>query len=343
MTPARRILPVFVPHLGCPFACVFCDQRRISGEAAPPTPEEVDRRIREAAIREPVEVAFYGGSFTAVEPALQDALLKAVAPHLRSGRVSAIRVSTRPDFTDGETLERLFRAGVRTVELGIQSTCDEVLVRSGRGHTAADARRGARAVRDAGMRLILQMMTGLPGSDDDRDRRTARDLIELRPDGVRIYPAVVIRGTELEALWRSGQYRPRTVEEAAELCAVLWEDFSRAGIPVIRCGLNPTEELSGGEALAGPYHPAFGELVQSARYRNLASQLLPSCEGEDVVLEVARGQRSAATGQHRENLRRLVSQFRLKSLTIREADVPRGEIRRRTLQNGEGSGIIKCC
>lgn len=343
MTPARRILPIFVPHLGCPFSCVFCDQRRISGETAPPAPEEVDRRIREAAIREPVEVAFYGGSFTAVEPALQDALLGAVEPHLRSGRVSSIRVSTRPDFVDGDTLRRISLAGVRTVELGIQSTSDEVLSRSGRGHTAADARRGAKSVKDAGMHLVLQMMTGLPGSDGDRDRDTARDLIEMRPDAVRIYPTVVIRGTELEMLWRSGQYRPQTVEEAAELCALLWEDFSRARIPVIRCGLNPTEELSGGEALAGPYHPAFGELVQSARYRKLASSLLSSCAGKDVVLEVARGQRSAATGQHRENLRRLVSQFSLQSLSIREADLPKGEIRRRSLQKGEKPDIIKCC
>ncbi len=340
MTPVRRILPIFVPHLGCPFACVFCDQRRISGEMAPPTPEEIDRRIREAAVREPMEIAFYGGSFTAVEPALQDALLGAVAPYLRSGRVSEIRVSTRPDFVDEETLKRLFRSGVRTVELGIQSTCDEVLALAGRGHTAADARKGAESVRDAGMHLILQMMTGLPGSDDFRDRQTAQDLIGLHPDGVRIYPTVVIRGTELETLWRSGKYRPQTVEEAAELCAVLWEDFSRAGIPVIRCGLNPTEKLSGGEALTGPYHPAFGDLVQSARYRNLASSLLSSCPGEDVVLEVARGQRSAATGQHRENIRRLVSQFGLKSLSIREADIPRGEIRRRSLQKGEESDII---
>ncbi len=327
MTPARRILPVFVPHLGCPHACVFCDQRRISGAAAAPAPEEVDRRIREAEGREPLEVAFYGGSFTAVDRALQDALLGAVAPHLRSGRVSSIRVSTRPDCVDGEILRRLFGAGVRTVELGAQSTCDEVLALAGRGHTAEDVRHGAEAVKDAGMALILQMMTGLPGSSAERDRKTAEDLIGMRPDGVRIYPTVVVRGTELEDLWRSGRYRPQTAEEAAELCAELWEAFSRAGIPVIRCGLNPTEELSGGAALAGPYHPAFGELVQSARYRMLAAPLLEPRRGRDAVLEVARGQRSAATGQHRENLVRLSERFALRSLEIREADLPKGEIR----------------
>lgn len=322
MTPARRILPVFVPHLGCPHACVFCDQRRISGAAAAPAPEEVDRRIREAEGREPLEVAFYGGSFTAVDRALQDALLGAVAPHLRSGRVSSIRVSTRPDCVDGEILRRLFGAGVRTVELGAQSTCDEVLALAGRGHTAEDVRRGAEAVKDAGMTLILQMMTGLPGSSAERDRKTAEDLIAMRPDGVRIYPTVVVRDTELCEAYRAGRYREHTVEDAVSLCASLVKLFDRAGVPVIRLGLNPTEELSGGAAVAGAYHPALGELVYQRLMLERARALLrgTDCAGCAAELGVPRGRVSLLVGQHRAGKRALMREFGLTDLRVRESD-----------------------
>ena len=202
MSARESVIPVFVPHLGCPNDCVFCDQRRISGAASPATAEDV-RRAVEAAAASPAnngggrQLAFYGGSFTAIPAWQQEELLGAAQPYLADGTLSSLRLSTRPDAIDGEVLARLRRCGVRTVELGAQSMSDNVLALSGRGHTAEDVARAAKAVKAGGFRLILQMMTGLPGADDESDVQTARDIAALRPDGVRVYPTVIVRGTPL--------------------------------------------------------------------------------------------------------------------------------------------------
>lgn len=190
------------------------------------------------------ELAFYGGSFTAIPEAEQEALLAAAIPARESGAVSALRVSTRPDAVTEEKLARLRRYGVETVELGAQSMCDEVLLRSGRGHMSEDTVKAAKLVKDAGFTLILQMMTGLPGSDDARDIQTARSIAALHPDGVRIYPTVILRDTPLCDLWQAGKYREHTVEDAVRVCARILPIFENAGIPVIRLGLNPSDELS---------------------------------------------------------------------------------------------------
>ena len=257
MSPRRRILPIFVPHAGCPNDCVFCNQKRISGSPRPASA----RTVREALDALPegagYGLAFYGGSFSAIEPAEQIELLAAAQPYRERGTVTAIRVSTRPDAVDETALARLKRYGVKTVELGAQSMSDRVLLASA-------------LVRKAGLGLILQMMTGLPGSDRDTDVAAARAIAALHPDGVRIYPTVVIRDTALETLWRAGRYTEHTVEDAVEICARIVPVFEEAGIPVIRLGLNPTEELSGGAAVAGAYHPALGELVRSRILRQVA-------------------------------------------------------------------------
>ena len=194
--PRRRILPLFIPHLGCPHDCVFCNQRRISGILTPVTPEDVSAAIE--GLDAPVdELAFYGGSYTALPPAEQRTLLDAAQPFVAAGTVGAIRVSTRPDAIDAEGLALLREAHVETIELGAQSMDDGVLAKCGRGHSAADTVRAAELVKAAGFRLILQMMTGLPGSSDERDLATAEALAGLRPDGVRIYPTVILRDTPL--------------------------------------------------------------------------------------------------------------------------------------------------
>ena len=187
MTPRRRILPIFVPHAGCPNDCVFCNQKRISGSLLPASAETVRAAVSELEPASGYELAFYGGSFTAIPETEQEVLLAAVIPARKSGAVSAIRVSTRPDAVTEEKLARLRFYGVETVELGAQSMCDEVLLRSGRGHTSEDTVKAAKLVKDAGFMLILQMMTGVPGSDDALDIQTARAIAALRPDGVRIY------------------------------------------------------------------------------------------------------------------------------------------------------------
>ncbi len=333
MTAKRSIIPVFVPHLGCPHMCVFCNQRRISGEQSPARAEDVTRAVREGLGRlgdnAGATLAFYGGSFTAIPAEEQEELLGAALPFLRSGQIRDIRLSTRPDAVDAVTLERLKKYGVRTVELGVQSMDGEVLRLSERGHTAEDARRAAKAVKDAGFELILQMMTGLPGDTPEKSIKTAREFVKMRPDGVRIYPTVIIRDTPLYDLWLAGEYAEHTVSDAVELCAVLADIFDKAHIPVVRLGLNPTDDLSSGDAVAGAYHPALGELVLARRYLDRERKLLSADDrGKDVVFAVKKGRVSAATGQKRGNSEALKSEFGLKSVKFVEADMPDVTVRR---------------
>ena len=314
-----RIIPIFVPHLGCPNECVFCDQKRISGSPLSASAGDVVLALERAKTLGVTggELAFYGGSFTAVSPALQRQLLEAARPYLADGTIGAIRLSTRPDAVDAETLAMLREHGVATVELGAQSMFDEVLAASGRGHTAADTVRAARMVKAAGLRLVLQMMTGLPGSSPERDVETARRIIDLAPDGARIYPTVIVRGTALEELWRAGTYDEHTVSDAVAVCADILPLFEAAGIPVIRLGLNPTAELSDGGAVAGAYHPALGELVRSELLRRRAAALLEGVPaGSRVTLHVAPERVSAMTGQRRANLTALKAQFALADLRV---------------------------
>ena len=326
MSARRRIIPIFVPHWGCRHECVFCNQKRISGQETHAAAADV-RRAAEGA--QGVEMAFYGGSFTAIPVQEQEELLDAALPFLHAGTLSALRVSTRPDAIDGETLARLRRFGVETIELGAQSMRDEVLLRTKRGHTAADVRRAAAAVKAAGFQLILQMMTGLPGDDDDGAVYTARELIALQPDGVRIYPTVVVRDTELYALWQAGAYRAHTVEDAVRVCARLVPLFRAAGIPIIRLGLNPTDVLSAGAAAAGAYHPALGELVL-ARIALEQMRALLAAQGDvrdcRAVFAVPPGGISQAVGQKRSNVAALCREFGLRDVRICPQVSKTGEI-----------------
>ncbi len=323
MSARAYIVPVFVPHWGCPHACVFCNQRRISGAKAPATAEDVKNAIAQAAAFLPQggkrQLAFYGGSFTAIPVPDQQALLSAAKEALNRGEIDAVRLSTRPDAIDDTVLKRLRRYGVETVELGAQSMDDTVLRLTERGHTAEDVERASKCVKAAGFRLILQMMTGLPGATDESDIGTAHRLIALNPDGVRVYPTVIVRDTALFDLWRAGEYREHTVEDAVRVCAKIVPLFEAAGIPIIRLGLNPTEELSGGAAVGGAYHPALGELVKSRILLEKARALLNGIEpGSLVTLGVGRGKASQMAGQHRENIRRLTEEFSLAEVKIRE-------------------------
>ena len=330
MSARESIIPVFVPHWGCPNDCVFCNQRRITGQREPATAQTVTDAMKQAAALPSGakrQLAFYGGSFTAIPAEQQEALLAAAKSFMDRGELTSIRLSTRPDAIDAVVLQRLKRYGVQTVELGAQSMDDRVLALAGRGHTAADVANASRAIKAAGFQLILQMMTGLPGDSDEGAIETARRLIALEPDGVRIYPTVIIRDTALCDLWRAGLYREHSVEDAVRVCAKILPLFEAAGIPVIRLGLNPTEELSGGDAVGGAYHPALGELVKSRLYRNKAETLLADSEpGMRVTLGVNSRELSQMIGQHRENLRWLRETYGLRELKIVPAPVKSGEI-----------------
>ena len=329
MTPKRRIIPVFVPHVGCPNNCVFCDQKKISGAAAPATPDDVARAIENAAAVVPegetAELAFYGGSFTAIPTSEQEALLAAAR---RYDIVGPIRVSTRPDKIDADAIALLKAYGVETVELGAQSMDDEVLRLSGRGHKAADTERAAELVKGSGLSLILQMMTGLPGDTAEKTLATARKLCSMRPAGVRIYPTVIIRATPLEEMWRAGLYKEHTVAEAVEWCVPVVQTFWDAKIDIIRLGLNPTDDLSGGTAVAGAYHPALGTLVYSRLYLELARELLAGAgELDRATLGVDPRAVSYMAGLRRENTLALEKEFAPVKIKIVPAKVGMGTVK----------------
>ena len=331
MTPKRRIIPVFVPHLGCPNNCVFCNQRRISGKCEPATAETVISAVRAVGDSvdsfEGYELAFYGGSFTAIPEKEQCQLLNAASDFVSSGGI--LRLSTRPDCITAEILDRLKNAGVKTIELGCQSMDDEVLLKSGRGHKAEDAEKAAKLIKSYGFDLILQMMTGLPGDSLEKSIETARRLISLHPDGVRIYPTVIIRDTPLFDMWQRGEYKEHTVSEAVEWCSELLPLFDEQGIPVIRLGLNPSDELSEGSAAAGAYHPAFGELVYSRIYLNKALKLLKSSDVcKTPVLCVNPGCVSFMSGHKKQNIAALKKEFGFESVKIiGDNSLKKGEIR----------------
>ncbi len=326
------IIPVFIPHVGCPHDCVFCNQKKIAGTLTPPTGEDVSRIISSSLknARKPCEVAFYGGSFTAIERELLVTYLDSVSPFIRSGDVSHIRVSTRPDCINEEILSLLRTGGVRTIELGAQSMDDSVLRKAGRGHTSADVENASRLIKTDGFSLVLQMMTHLPSSSDEKDIGTARKIASLAPDAVRIYPTVVVRDTALEELWRSGKYAPATPEDAARLGARLIEIFEEKNIPIIRFGLNPTEDLSDGDALAGAYHPSLGEMAQSARYLSLVIRKIEEAglSGGNITIFVSPSRVSAMSGIRKQNKVFLTEKYGFLNISVKgDSSLGSGEIR----------------
>lgn len=269
----HSIIPFFIPHYGCPQQCIFCNQVRITGQTTPVTPSDVARIIDGylASAREPHcwEAAFYGGSFTALPLDVMESLLRPAREALAAGRIEKIRLSTRPDCISEEILTVLSRMGVSLVELGVQSLSDNVLRLAERGHTVGDAEEAVRLLRERGFKVGLQFMTGLPGETMAILRESARKGVALRPDFIRLYPVLVLKDTKLAAMYLEGSYQPLTLEEAVFRCAFLKRWYQRHGIPVIRTGLQATEELDRGDSfLGGPYHPSMGELTDQYIWRH---------------------------------------------------------------------------
>ena len=274
-------ISIFVPHIGCPQKCSFCNQNTITGQSNAPTANDVVSAVETALKTEgyEFEIAFFGGSFTAIDREYMLSLLEAAKPYVESGAVTGIRCSTRPDCVDGETLETLKEYGVTAIELGAQSMVDSVLIKNLRGHTAEDVRQASERIKEYGFELGLQMMTGLYGSTRELDVYTAREIIKSEPKTVRIYPTVVLKNTYLARLLESGKYVPDTLEETVSLCAELVLMFEKAGIKIIRLGLHSSDGVKE-NMLGGGYHESLGELVQS---RILLNKIFENPVGDYTV------------------------------------------------------------
>lgn len=312
-------IPIFIPHLGCPNNCVFCDQRKISG-CVSFDESGVKKQIEEALTTlgpdDEAEIAFFGGSFTGIDRELMIRLLLISDEFVESGRVGSVRCSTRPDYIDGEILAILREHHVKTVELGIQSMSDEVLSASKRGHTAERALEACRMVKDAGFDLIGQMMIGLPGSTIADEIATARAICNASADGARVYPTVVFAETELAEMTESGSYKPLDIEDAIDRTASVLDIFDRAGIPVIRVGLCSGENLSSPESVVGgANHPALGELAMGElTYRRICEEadkaiLSTDPRGKTMTVYVPVGATSRAVGQKKRNILRLNEKY----------------------------------
>ena len=318
----HRNIPVFIPHLGCPHQCVFCNQRSISGcdsFAEEDVKGQIDTVLSTISAGEEAEIAFFGGSFTGIDRSLMLRLLRTAQEYVDRGAVSSIRLSTRPDYIDGEILDLLSKFSVKNIELGLQSMDDGVLLAAQRGHTSKDAERACRLIVDAGFCLTGQMMIGLPKADVESELLTAKAICDLGASAVRIYPTVVFYQTPLCQMAERGEYTPLTVEEAVERCAAVLQVFEERGVPCIRLGLCATEALVSRESVyAGPNHPALGELVLSeCRYRELVRFLKEkSLFGERVILHLPPQQISQVVGHGRRNIKRLQEEYGVNVLRI---------------------------
>ena len=278
------IIPIFVPHLGCPNDCTFCNKKKISGQTKNVKAEDVKNTIEYYLNNykddnKYIEVAFFGGSFTGIDVDKQKELLSVAYEYIKNKKIDSIRISTRPDYINKEILKMLKSYGVKTIELGVQSTNDYILNKSKRGHTFEDVKKASKLIRKNGFILGHQMMVGLPESTRQDEINTAKDLIKLKPKIVRIYPVLVIKGTQLEKDYESGEYTPLTVEQAVETAKDLLVLFNKKKINVIRIGLQNTNEITDPNSkqspvVAGPYHPAFRQLVESRLwYDKIANEI----------------------------------------------------------------------
>ncbi len=310
--PRHYTIPIFIPGIACTFKCIFCDQEKITGKEKIPSPgsirETVDLHLstipKENTV---VEIGFFGGTFTGLPLQIQEQLLKTVRPYIDSGRVRGIRLSTRPDFISDEVLDILGKNKVSTIELGAQSMNDDVLLLSGRGHTADDTQKAAKMIKDRGFSLGLQMMVGLPGDSPGIALDTALKFIAMNADNTRIYPVLVIRGTYLETLFHEGKYKPLTLEEAIHWTKPLIRLFEEHKVPVIRVGLHPSEGLLNQTHLvAGPFHPSFRELVMSEIWYDRLSKLLRNEEKKKtIIISVNPSDRNNLIGYQGKNKRML--------------------------------------
>lgn len=321
----RFIIPIFIPNAGCPHLCVFCDQREVTGvRSGRVNAKTIYDTVNDYLDTRPdwddeVELAYFGGSFTSLPMKRQNELLKAGFDLIEKGLIDFLRLSTRPDSISERVLENLVAHGVGTVEIGVQSMVDEVLEKANRGHTAGDTVRAVELISKYPLSWIAQMMPGLPGDTEDTILYTGEKVAELKPDGVRIYPTLVVKGTELERLYRAGKYQPFSLDDMIPVLKKLVLLFDDESIPIIRIGLNPSKELEE-SVISGPYHPSIGALImESIMYDRMVSvvgglRFIP----DPLTIRVNPVRISAAVGRNKINVINLKREFKLKGLKINQ-------------------------
>ena len=295
-------ISIFVPHLGCEHRCSFCNQNVITGKLNAPNISDIDEAVKVAVSSKNysaanTEIAFFGGSFTAIGRTYMTELLEAASKYVKDGTVAGIRLSTRPDAIDREVLSILKENGVTAVELGAQSMADTVLVANKRGHTVDDIINASRLIKEFDISLGLQMMTGLYGDCEELSLKTAEKIIELKPDTVRIYPTIVLKNTLLEVLYKKGVYKPQSLEAAVAVCTKLLKLFRENNINVIRLGLHTIDMDS---YVAGPWHPSMRELCEGKLYLALALNVLT--EPGNYEIYVNQSAVSKMIGQKKSNI-----------------------------------------
>lgn len=333
----QYIIPIFIPHLGCPNDCSFCNQRSISGKTKMPTEDEVKNKIESDLknFKEEnsyIEIAFFGGSFTGINQEEQEKYLSIANEYIKNKKVDSIRISTRPDYINKDILKMLKKYGVKTIELGVQSTNDYILQKCRRGHTFEDVKRASKLIRRYGFKLGHQVMVGLPESTKLDELRCAKDIIKLKPKIVRIYPVLVIKGTELEKELESGEYQPLTVGQAVERCKEMVYLFNKHNIEVIRIGLQNTEEITDpnnkkSEVVAGPYHPAFGQLVDdSIWYDSIVDKIKKiNVKVKEVKIKVNFVDMNNVIGHKKENIKKLKEIYDVDVNVVADNNIKQGK------------------
>lgn len=319
-------IPIFVPHYGCPFDCVFCNQEKITGYSTDITSKQVKNTIEEYLNyfnrKAKIEVGFFGGSFTGIDKEVQKKLLEVARNYKLEGKIDAIRISTRPDFINQDILNLLKKYLVDTIEIGVQSLDEQVLIKSGRGHTSNDVYESINLIKKNGFNVGLQMMVGLPGDDFNKSLYTCKEFIKQNPYCVRIYPTLVIKDTYLEKSYKDREYKALQLKEAIESVSIYLMLFELEDIDVIRVGLQPTENIQmNKDVVAGPFHPSFKQLVESYIFEIIFKYHFEniSTTNKELIINANKKDISSIVGQRGKNRGELYNKYKFKNIKFNES------------------------
>lgn len=319
-------IPIFVPHIGCPYNCVFCNQNKITEidhELKNSEIEDIIEKYLETVERENtfVEVAFFGGSFTGISSKKQENYLEIANKYLKEGLIDGIRISTRPDYINDKILERMSKYGVTTIEIGVQSLNENVINLSKRGHSIEAVIKAVELIKAYKFSLGIQIMIGLPGDNKEITIETTKKVVKLKPDFVRVYPTLVIKNTELGEMYFSGAYKPLNLDKAIEITAEVLKIFYSEKIKVIRVGLQPTETLLNNiDVIAGPFHPSFKYLVESRMFKDSLDENIGKYKNKEITIEINDKDISNFMGHKKENIKFINEKYNINNINIVKTD-----------------------